>query len=299
MNCKALRAAAAPGMAVAMALALACPALAEKPPLDPVEKRFQSIEKQLKQLREIVLQAKDTGQPVQVRITTEPDPTLDALSQKVDDLEQAARTRNDQIDTLSHDLESARKADADDREKIKSLEDRLAGLEAKLKAVDDAQRAAAAQAAQAAQAAAPPTQTVPPPPGPPPSDADAEGAFKHANQLMREGDYAGAAEAFTSFIETYGDTSFGPEASYRLGEILFVQSRFTDAAAAYIVAIRGYPPSPWAPNAMIDLAKTFIALKRPTDACHTVEEMGRRYPGAPPAAKAKARDIRAAAKCGA
>jgi tol-pal system protein YbgF len=298
MNGKAFRAAAAPGMAAAMALAMASTALAEKPPLDPVEKRFQSIEKQLKQLREIVLQAKDTGQPVQVRITTEPDPTLDALSQKVDDLEQAARTRNDQIDTLSHDLESARKADADDREKIKALEDRLTGLEARLKAVDDAQRAAAAQAAQAAQTAvqAPPAAA---PPGPPPSDADAEGAFKHANQLMREGDYAGAADAFTSFIQTYGETTYGPEASYRLGQILFVQSRYTDAAAAYIVAIRGYPPSPWAPSAMIDLAKTFIALKRPTDACHTVDEMGRRYPGAPPAAKAKARDIRAAAKCGA
>ena len=42
-----------------------------------------------------------------------------------------------------------------------------------------------------------------------------------------------------------------------------------------------------------------IALNKQTDACHTLDEMARRYPAAPPSAKAKARDIRAAAKCAA
>ena len=68
MNCKAVRDAAAGALAVALTLGPVGAAHAEKPPVDPVEKRFQSLEKQLKQLREIVLQAKDTGQPVQVRI---------------------------------------------------------------------------------------------------------------------------------------------------------------------------------------------------------------------------------------
>jgi TolA-binding protein len=78
-----------------------------------------------------------------------------------------------------------------------------------------------------------------------------------------------------------------------------VQGRYADAAAAYIGAIRGWPQTPWAPDAMLKLAKALIALNKPADACRTIDELGRRYPGAPPSAKAKARDIRAAAKCGA
>ena len=276
-------------------------ALAEKAPEDPVEKRFQSIEKQLRQLREIVLQAKDTGQPVQVRISTEPDPTLDALTQRMDDFEQSARTRNNQIDGLSHDLEQARKADADDKAQIKALEDRLAADEAKLKAIDDAQHAAAAAAAAPALAeGAAPTGSGPAAtPAPPPSTADAADAFKHANQLLREGDYVAASNAFSGFVETYGDTPYGPEARYWLGETLYVRGQYADAAAAYIGAIRGYPQTPWAADAMLKLARALIALNKPVDACHALDEMGRRYPGAPPTAKAKAREIRAAAKCAA
>ena len=297
MTCRAFRAAAASAMAVSLALGFAAAAHAEKPPLDPVEKRFQSIEKQLKQLREIVLQAKDTGQPVQVRVSTDPDPTLDALSMRLDDLEQAAKTRNDQIDTLTHDLETVRKADADDRAQIKALLDRLAADEAKLKAIDDAQQ-------QAAAAAVP---GPPPPPGAAPaapaapsaaSTAEAGDAFKHANQLLHEGDYDGASNAFASFVQTYGDTPYGPEARYWLGETLSVRGQYTDAAAAYIGALRGWPQASWAPDAVLKLARALIALNRPADACHTLDEMPRRYPAAPPAAKAKAHDIRAAAKCG-
>src|SRR5215470_4141430 len=109
--------------AACLALSAGGLAHAEKKPEDPVEKRFQSLEKQLKQLREIVLQARDTGQPISVRVASEPDPTVESLSNRVDDLEQAAKTRNEQIDSLTHDLETARKADADDKAQIKALEE--------------------------------------------------------------------------------------------------------------------------------------------------------------------------------
>ena len=296
MNRRAFRVGAAWATAATLALGLASAAHAEKKPEDPVEKRFQGIEKQIKQLREIVLQARDTGQPVQVRVSTDPDPTLDALTMRLDDLEQAAKTRNEQIDSLTHDLETARKTDADGRAEIKALEDRLTGAEAKIKALSDAaQQAAAAATAQTAAAG-------PPPPGGPAPDAaateaQAGEAFKQADQLMHEGDYAAASTAFAGVVQTYGDTSFGPAARYWLGKTLFAQGRYTDAAAAYIGAIRGWPQTSWAPDAMLELSRTLIAMNKPADACHTIAELGRRYPMAPPAAKAKARDIRAAAKC--
>ena len=146
MNSKALWVATTAGV---FALGLAASGWADSKPVDPTEKRFQSLEKQLRQLREIVLQAKDTGQPVQVRVTTEPDPQLDALQQRVDDLEQAARTRNDQIDGATHDLDVAKKAAADLQAELKSVEDRIAKLEAQVKADEQAAATAAAAASAA------------------------------------------------------------------------------------------------------------------------------------------------------
>ena len=127
MNSRVLWMAAASGV---FALSLATSGWADSKPVDPTEKRFQGLEKQLRQLREIILQSRDTGQPVSVRITNEPDPDLATLQQRVDDLEQAARTRNDQIDVATHDLETSKKAAADLQAELKLVQDRIAKLAA-------------------------------------------------------------------------------------------------------------------------------------------------------------------------
>ena len=286
-----------------MALGAAGGSLAEKKPVDPTEARFQKIEKQVHELRSIITQARDTGQAVSVRVTTDPDPVLDGLQSRVDDLEQAARTRNDQIDTLTHNLEAARKDAADARAQAHALEERLDKVEARIKSQDVAATASTATAA-------PPSgfsSGSPPPPGPGPGAAadaaqvapaaDADEAFKHARQLLLEGQYASAGNAFQAFVETYGDTANGPEARYWLGETLYIRGLYPDAATAYIGSIRGWPQTRWAPDAVVKLARSLIALNKPTDACHTLAEFDRRYPGAPPPAKAKADAARAAAKC--
>jgi tol-pal system protein YbgF len=288
-------------LSAAAALVAAPAAHAEKKPEDPVEKRFQNLEKQLRQLREIVLQSKDTGQPVQVRVSTDPDPTLESLTQRMDDLEQAAKTRNDQIDTLTHDLEASKRANAASQTQIKALEERLAKAEGDLKTINDA-----AAAGASAAAGAPPVPGPPPPPGaalapaPAPADPAAAGdAFKKAMQVLRSGDNTAGSAALQSFVETYGDSAYGPEARYWLGESLFVRGLYQESATAYIGAIRGWPQTPWAPNAVVKLARALIALNRPTDACHTLDELNRRYPSATPATKGSAQNARSAAKCAA
>ena len=277
----------------AFALGMASASWADKKPEDPTEKRFQSVEKQLRQLREIVLQARDTGQPVQVRVSNEPDPVLDSLQQRVDDLEQAARSRNDQIDGIAHDLDLAKKSAASLETELKGVEDRIARLDAAMKA------------AQAAQAAAPPADAnaslgLGPAPGPPQAaapTASADQAFRQARQLLLQGQYSAASDAFQGFVETYGDSPRGPEARYWLGETLYIRGLYPDAAAAYIGAIRGWPQTTWAPDAMVKLARTLVALNKPTDACRALDEFARRYPDATTPAKTRAQSVRAAAKC--
>jgi tol-pal system protein YbgF len=259
-----------------------------------LEKRFKDLDKDVRQLRSIVTQARDTGQPVEVRLATDPDPVVDGLQTHVDDLEQAAKTRNDQIDTLTHDVDVAKKDAADAHAQAAALSDRLDKLEARLKAIDDASAAAAA----GGPAPPPPGAAGPsaPPPGPPPA-ADAGAAFKSAKQLLLEGQYASASDAFQSFVETYGDTANGPEARYWLGETLYIRGLYGDAATAYIGAIRGWPQTNWAPDAVVKLARTLVALKKTPEACKTLDEFNRRYPNASPPSKARAADARAAAKC--
>jgi tol-pal system protein YbgF len=280
-------------MAAVLALGLSVPVLAEKKPEDPVEKHFKDLEKQIKQLRSIVLQAKDTGQPVQVRITTDPDPVLESLTQKVEDLEEAARSRNAQIDSLTQELATARRAGADDKAQIKALQDRLAAAEAKVKSVEDAQQAAIAAATS------PTVSDVPPSPGgaAAPANGDGADAFRKAKQLLLEGQYPDAQSAFQGFVDAYADSPYAPEAYYWLGETLYVRGLYSDAAPAYIGAIRGWPQTSWAPDAVIKLARSLIALKKPQDACRTLGEFKKRYAGAPPPVQAKAQSARAAAKC--
>lgn len=280
--------------ALAAALAVTGPSLAEKKPEDPVEKRFKDIEKQVRQLRSIVTQAKDTGQPVTVRLTTDPDPTVETLVQKVDDLEQAARSRNQQIDDLTRDLELARRAGAEDKAQIKALQERLDRAEAQVKAVQDAQQAAIA----AATSPSVPDTPAPGPTAAAPSPAGGDAAaFRQAKQLLLEGQYPAAQAAFQGFVDSYGDSPYAPEAYYWLGETLYVRGLYTDAAPAYIGAIRGWPQSSWAPDAVIKLARSLIALNKPKDACRALDEFGKRYGAAPPTVKAKAQSARAAAKC--
>ena len=258
---------------------------------DATEKRLKDVEKQVHQLRDIITQARDTGQAIQVRVSTDPDPAIESLQTKIDDLEQAARTRNDQIDTLTHNLDLAAKDAADARAEVKALDERLSKAETRLKAIDDSEAAAIAAAGPGAAPAAPVAAAAPGAP------EDPDSAFKSAKRLLMEGQYASASGAFQNFVETYGDTANGPEARYWLGETLYIRGLYADAATAYIGAVRGWPQTVWAPDAVVKLARTLIALNKAPDACKTLGEFDRRYPLASPPSKARAMDARAAAKC--
>jgi len=296
----------ATGLCLALGLAGASHAQKDE---DPTQKRIDGLEKQVKQLRSIVTQARDTGQPVQVRVSTDPDPVLAGLQTRLDDLEQAARQRNDQIDTLTRDLASARKDAADARSQAQSLSDRLDKVEARLKGLDDSVAASAAAAQAAIPAPPPPTtggraaaaQPAGPraaaAPAPVANTPEAQDAFKKAKQLLLEGQYAQASRAFQAYVDTYGETPNAPEARYWMGETLYIRGLYSDAAIAYIGAIRGWPQTGWAPDAMVKLSRALVQLNKPQDACRALDDFTKRYPGASAAVKAKAADTRLSAMC--
>jgi len=256
-------------------------------PDEPSAKRLDRFEKELREVRQIVLQAHATGQPVEIK-EAGPDPQITALQGRIDEGDVAVRKLTGEIETLTHDLELARKDLDDSRAQTAALADRLDKVE---KAV-------------AALAPAPPA----PPTGPVPDEhaaagaadaGDAKTAYAHARQLLENGDYPGAATELQAYIDRYGDSPSAPAARYWLGETRFIQKDYPGAATAYLGAIRGWPKTAWAPEAVVKLSQSLLELGKTDDACGALGEFDRRYPHATPALKSRAAATRLKAKCAA
>jgi tol-pal system protein YbgF len=266
--------------------ATAAPALAQTPMPDPLDdrsaKRIEKMEKVVRELRAIVFQGRDTGKPVVVQ-TAETDAQIAALNDRINDLEQTIQRMNGQNEVLTHDLDQARRGNEGQKARADQLEQRLAAIEGKIATLETA--AANAAAAQI--------------PAPPAAPADPATAFKQARQLLLDGDYAGAENAFGGFVAAYPDDAKAPEARYWLGETQFVREAYGDAAGSYLGAVRGWPQTSWAPNAVLKLSRSLVALKKPADACRTLDELAKRYPKAPADVTTKAKATRTQAKCAA
>ncbi|MCX8498186.1 MAG: tol-pal system protein YbgF [Caulobacteraceae bacterium] len=275
---------------------------------DATAKHFDRIERQLREVRDIVLQARSTGQPVEIKMAG-PDPEIATLRTRIDDLELTLRQTTGQIDSLSQELAKARR----DLKALESdnhaLQDRMAAAEGQLASAAQAATQAAAQAPKPAPEAGAPAKVAAPVAAPKPQAAvkapvaataigERTAAFQRAKQLLLDGQFPAASAAFQDYVDQYGDTApNGPEARYWLGETLFIRGSYADAAAAYIGAIRGWPPTVWGAEAVVKLSMSLIELKKTPDACRTLDEFGRRYPAAAPATKARADKARLRAKC--
>ncbi len=266
----------------------AAAAWSQTPMPDPLDdrsvKRLDKMEKVVRELRSIVFQGRDSGKPVVV-MPAETEPQIQALTDRVADLEETLTKLNGANETLTYDLEQAQKALKAADSANRTLADRLAALEARTTAVETT--VASQQAA--ANDNATPTEDA--------GDPDAD--FTKARNFMLNGDYDSAETAFQAFVKRYGDTEKGPEARYWLGKTLSVRGANADAAGAFIGAIRGWPKTAWAPDATLELARSLVALKKPADACQTLDELARRYPKAPASVISRAATVRTQAKCAA
>lgn len=265
----------------------AAAAWSQTPMPDPLDdrsvKRLDKMEKVVRELRAIVFQGRDTGKPVVV-MPAETESQIQALTDRVADLEETLTKLNGANETLTFELEQAQKALRASDTSNRALADRLAALEARTTQIETTvagQQAAANDAAPVEDAGDP--------------DAD----FARARSFMLNGDYDSAETAFSAFVKRYGDTEKGPEARYWLGKTLSVRGANADAAGAFIGAIRGWPKTAWAPDATLELARSLVALKKPADACQTLDELARRYPKAPASVLSRAQTVRAQAKCAA
>jgi tol-pal system protein YbgF len=272
------------------------------------DRRLDRLEKQVRELRAILFQGRDTGQPVVVK-PEGPDPEVTALQQQVSDLDDTIRKLNGQIEVLTHDSDEARAAanavrdqNGELRGELKDLSDRVAKLET---ALAPPPPPAPSQAGQPP----PPGQTgvltlpsgasgaAPAAPEPTPAPTAAE-AYKHARALLSANDYPGAAVAFQAFIGQYPSNKEIPAAYYWLGEADSARQGYADAVPAYANALKGWPKLPWAPDATVKLARALAETSQTDKACAALAEFERRYrKEASSTVKARAAEVRTRAGC--
>jgi TolA-binding protein len=278
-----------PFLAVLAALVVAGGAAAQTAIDDNLDehsaKRVDNLEKVVRELRAIVFQGRETGQPVVIQ-PAETQSQINALSDRVGDLDHTLTGMNGQLEVMRHDLDQARSENGD-----------LRAQNAALKAqVDDlAQKVAAASAPPPAPIAAAPEAG--PAPAAPVDDAAA--AFAAARNLWQSGDMAGAEGAFHDYTDRYSGSPHDPEAHYYLAKTLLARQAWPEAATADIGAIRGWPQTRWAPDAVVDLARALLAMGKTQDACGALGELGRRYPKATLSVIKDAKSLRTQAACGA
>ncbi len=316
-------------LATAAVLALACPAAAQD---TGTSRRLDQVEKQVRELRAIVFQGRDTGQPVEVR-PAGPDPPTTARRQPFNGLDDTIRQLKGQLEVLTHDADEARTNAAAVRDQngelrgqLKDLGDRVARLEAQLApgaaagapAASDVPpppsigpspspstaATAAAQAQDTGRLGGPSSAPSTPPPAvappPPPAEAGPAGSYRAARALITAGDYAGASNAFQDYLTRYPNAKNTPEAYYWLGESDYAREDYADATPAYAHALKGWPKLPWAPDATVKLARALAETNRPPESCAALAEFDHRYHvTASPTVKARAEATRGRAKCGA
>ena len=260
-------------------------ALAQTSLDDPLDdrsaKRLERMEKVVRELRAVVYQGRETGQPVVVQ-PADTQSRLASVSDHLNDLEQTLAKFNGELEVVRHDLDQARQEAADLRAGNADLKARLAALEKTVEAF-----------------------ATPPPPPPPEGSAEPRAAqtedpaatFAAGKAAFVAGDMAAAEPALRDYVDRHGDGPSGPEARYYLARVLLARRAWADAASADIGAIRGWPQTRWAPQAVLDLSRALIALKKPADACQTLDELIRRYPKAQANVQKAAVDLRTQAKC--
>ena len=246
--------------------------------------------------------------------TAAPDPAVEQLRQRIEQLESDLRKATDRTEVLGAQLSDARRTADEANEGRKKLEADLAALLIRIETLEDA--AGGAVATGGATAAAPTSlqssraidlsgsaNNAAPAPAPAANvdlaalPQDEEGFFTSAHALLLGGDFPASEKAFTEYLAKFPKSSKAADAQYYLGESLLYQDNFADASGAYAKLIKSYPNSPNAATGMVKLARAMRGMGKTSDSCKTLEMMGKQFPKASAVAKQMAAQERQYAKC--
>ena len=104
-------------------------------------------------------------------------------------------------------------------------------------------------------------------------------AYDAAFNLLKNGRYKEAAEAFRKFIEQHPDGPYADNAQYWLGESRYVTRDFEAALAAFRGVTEEFPDSAKVPDARLKIGYTLYELQRLEDARSALQNVIDEHPG--------------------
>jgi tol-pal system protein YbgF len=120
---------------------------------------------------------------------------------------------------------------------------------------------------------------APQPPSASPVDPAAEQAAYHeAFELLKEGQYDRAAEAFEGLLARNPEGRFADNAQYWLGEARYVTRDFETALREFGTVLERYPTSSKAPDALLKIGFAHYELGRWEQARESLAQVVERYP---------------------
>jgi tol-pal system protein YbgF len=202
------------------------------------------------------------------------------------------RSLHNDVDLLNNNLANTRKQE---RDLYADLDRRLKVLEAR--GVAGAGASAGAQPVGGAAATAPGGAAAPAGGVAPAAAGDASGAgaasdkanYQTAFDLLKDGKYDQATDAFQQFLATFPDSSLADNAQYWLGEAYYVNRNFTGALAAFQAVIDRYPQSRKVPDALLKIGYCDYELKQVDLAMQVLSDVFTRFPDTPAGNLAKLR----------
>jgi tol-pal system protein YbgF len=107
---------------------------------------------------------------------------------------------------------------------------------------------------------------------------DERTAYGVAFDALKKGEYADAANLFTSFLEMYPSGVYAPNALYWLGESYYVTQNYQMAADQFRALLSRYPTHDKASGALLKLGLAQYGLGKVNDAEATLQSVIQQYP---------------------
>jgi len=196
-----------------------------------------------------------------------------ALVNQVSALQAEVQALRGQLEELQQQLEQAKQSQ---RVQYLDLSGRLDRLEG------------GAPAPTSAAPPAEPAATMPPVPMPAASTAPSvpaagtqneQGAYAHAFEALKSGDYVESARRLRDFLAAFPAGQLAPNALYWLGESYYVTQNYARNADQFRSLLDRYPGNDKAPGALLKLGLAQYGLRQTEVAMDTLRQVAQRYPG--------------------
>lgn len=227
----------------------------------------------------------------------------DARQDRIQELEEALRDAEARGDDLQRQLNEANR----EITRLRGMVGELAGVnqslstpppesgapngqpgpggEAASTGLNDAQRRATGTLGQAPANAAPA------------APQDAAAAYTRARELLVNGNYAEAEEAFGRFLEQHPNAEQAADARYWFASTLLARNNYQDAAANFVQYLQRTPQGPRGPEAQVGLGMALVGMGQRQQGCAAFASLTRRYPNAPRHVRDRAAGEARAAQC--